>query len=659
MADKTEIIYDLIFNTQAASQDIQSLNAQLKTIQDNMTKIGGASQRAGAAVVKTGRAFRGAGQSIQNASFQVADFATQVSGGVDASRALAQQLPQLLGGMGALGAGIGAAVAIILPLGQALAKTRDYAQELQDGVEKLDTAQKISSATIVSLTEDYGRYAGAVRTAAQAQTELARLQIESTLTDQAKAVSDLDQLYVGTAGAFGELVNQLKNADFGRSAIVQLFQPLDEASNKVNFLKDKFSLTDGAAKGLMGPFMDFQNAVRNLNTDGAALALQQFSAWINQNKSDAASALPILDAMTKQFEALSKVRPVSATQASSSGMSFTPNNGANGYSNYKGDAIVAQQLAAIEQRVADAKRAVAEAAARAAAAQRAQTADYERFVNTIDRGVTPLQRTQELLRQAEENFAQFQSRMSPEQIATYTAYISDLNTKISDLTFKDRWEQMSQGISSATSQMTPLADAIKNVGDTIQSSFTQGLTDAFMAFIDGTKSAQDAFKEFAVSFIKEITAMIIKSLILYVIQTALGAATGSTAFGALMQQFGGVYAKGGVFRGGREVKAFATGGVVNTPTYFPMAGGKTGLMGEAGPEAIVPLTRRNGKLGVGSAPVNVVVNNNSDSAVRVRQERDRMIIDVTLEAVASDLARGGGRISNSLQQGYGLRRAGR
>jgi phage-related minor tail protein len=46
---------------------------------------------------------------------------------------------------------------------------------------------------------------------------------------------------------------------------------------------------------------------------------------------------------------------------------------------------------------------------------------------------------------------------------------------------------------------------------------------------------------------------------------------------------------------------FADGGVVRAPSYFPMAGG-TGLMGEAGPEAILPLKRgADGALGVASA----------------------------------------------------------
>ena len=65
--------------------------------------------------------------------------------------------------------------------------------------------------------------------------------------------------------------------------------------------------------------------------------------------------------------------------------------------------------------------------------------------------------------------------------------------------------------------------------------------------------------------------------------------------------------------GGGTVTAFADGGVVAAPTYFS-SGGSTGLMGERGAEAIMPLARGpDGKLGVaasgqGQRPVSVVVN---------------------------------------------------
>lgn len=70
------------------------------------------------------------------------------------------------------------------------------------------------------------------------------------------------------------------------------------------------------------------------------------------------------------------------------------------------------------------------------------------------------------------------------------------------------------------------------------------------------------------------------------------------ALGSLGSAFG--FARGGAFEAG--LQRFAAGGVVNSPTLFRFAQGgsfRAGLMGEAGPEAILPLTRgAGGKLGV-------------------------------------------------------------
>ncbi len=114
-------------------------------------------------------------------------------------------------------------------------------------------------------------------------------------------------------------------------------------------------------------------------------------------------------------------------------------------------------------------------------------------------------------------------------------------------------------------------------------------------------------------------------------------------------------ALGNVFDQGRMVKAFAAGGsftnsIVNAPTFFPMAAGGVGLMGEAGPEAIMPLTRGpGGELGVraqggaGSA-VYVVINNYSGEDVQTNEKEDRngeRTIEVTIGGVVKgQMARG-------------------
>ncbi|MEO0343569.1 MAG: phage tail tape measure protein [Pseudomonadota bacterium] len=85
------------------------------------------------------------------------------------------------------------------------------------------------------------------------------------------------------------------------------------------------------------------------------------------------------------------------------------------------------------------------------------------------------------------------------------------------------------------------------------------------------------------------------------------------------------FAKGGVISNG-QVTPFAKGGVVSTPTTFPMASG-TGLMGEAGPEAIMPLARgADGRLGVrgGGNPVQVVMNISTPDASSFQKSRSQV-----------------------------------
>ena len=71
-------------------------------------------------------------------------------------------------------------------------------------------------------------------------------------------------------------------------------------------------------------------------------------------------------------------------------------------------------------------------------------------------------------------------------------------------------------------------------------------------------------------------------------------------------------ANGNAFGAG-GVKMFAKGGVVDSPTAFRYSGG-LGVMGEAGPEAIMPLKRNSqGKLGVqvsGGGEKPVIINQN-------------------------------------------------
>jgi lambda family phage tail tape measure protein len=120
---------------------------------------------------------------------------------------------------------------------------------------------------------------------------------------------------------------------------------------------------------------------------------------------------------------------------------------------------------------------------------------------------------------------------------------------------------------------------------------------------------------------------------------------------------GGLYANGGVFAHGTAIP-FAQGGVVDRPTLFPMAHG-TGLMGEAGPEAVLPLRRlSSGRLGVeaaGGPQVTVNVINNAGAKVTTEEQRDpsgnlslNVIIDAVEVAMAQRATRPGSTLNRAL-----------
>ncbi len=138
----------------------------------------------------------------------------------------------------------------------------------------------------------------------------------------------------------------------------------------------------------------------------------------------------------------------------------------------------------------------------------------------------------------------------------------------------------------------------------LSTSIGGGLRRAFDGLVFDGMKLSDALRGVAQSMISGVYNVAMRP-----VQGALGdfVANGlNSALGGMLP-----FAQGGAFSQGR-VMPFAKGGVVTAPTQFPMRGA-TGLMGEAGPEAIMPLTRgADGRLGVqaagGGRPVTVVMN---------------------------------------------------
>lgn len=184
-----------------------------------------------------GDSMRRAAPYIQQASFQVQDFAVQVAAGTDVSRAFAQQAPALLGAiapmgsrLAAIGALIGVIVAVGVPLIAMLMDTGEEAQTLEDRLEGLERALRDyqSSArdtqlSTAELTERYGSATGAARAFLAAQLEINRV----------RAYEGLRSTLAEIAGGFGGLNSNVHDAHLG----------IDELSVTIDTLQEKLQLT--------------------------------------------------------------------------------------------------------------------------------------------------------------------------------------------------------------------------------------------------------------------------------------------------------------------------------------------------------------------------------------------------------------------------------
>ena len=162
-------------------------------------------------------------------------------------------------------------------------------------------------------------------------------------------------------------------------------------------------------------------------------------------------------------------------------------------------------------------------------------------------------------------------------------------------------------IKDASSPLKAFKRTVNDIGKDIEQTFVnafQGMEDALVKFVETGKLN---FSDLARSIISDLTRMLVRAAVTRPLFNFLfpGLADGGVVNkGEIVESANGnVFAK-------NKIVPYAMGGIVNRPTIFPMQNG-LGLMGEAGPEAVMPLKRgANGKLGVQSTGGlgNIVVN---------------------------------------------------
>lgn len=166
----------------------------------------------------------------------------------------------------------------------------------------------------------------------------------------------------------------------------------------------------------------------------------------------------------------------------------------------------------------------------------------------------------------------------------------------------------------------------------LSTSIGRGLRRAFDGLIFDGMKLSDALRDVARSMGESVYAAAMKP-----VQNAIGGTIASGMTSLLSGLF--PFAQGGAFTQGR-VMPFARGGVISSPTSFAMRGGR-GLMGEAGPEAIMPLARgADGRLGVqaagGGRAVSVVMNISTPDAAGFARSQSQIAAQLSRALARGD-----------------------
>jgi lambda family phage tail tape measure protein len=265
--------------------------------------------------------------------------------------------------------------------------------------------------------------------------------------------------------------------------------------------------------------------------------------------------------------------------------------------------------------------------------------------------------------------------MSEEEFSRKSQALADANKAATDQirqNYADVEKAQGDWTKGATSAWANYLDSASNIAGQTKTLFGNAFSSMEDAVVNFAMTGKLSFAEFTKSILADMARIATRQASSALLSSLVGAATSyftgggggnglaagsagatSSNLGASSAGYSSNYfpqALGGAWSSG--VQMFANGGaftnsIVSAPTAFGMAGGRAGVMGEAGPEAIMPLTRTSsGKLGVLaagggsgtaisiSAPVTVVTEDRSSEGMQIDQQALSKNLQTQMRAVA-------------------------
>lgn len=601
-----------VLSVKQHTQAIDQLNAEYQAFQAGSTS---ALNRFNSGLSRTNRSLSHTSVITQQAGYQVGDFIVQVQSGTNAFVAFGQQATQVAGTLTLLGGkwiAIGSALGVAIPLVTAMAaawmrtntetrKTSDILSDLSGNLDTYISKVRESSEVNTNLIEKYG---SVNRELIELEENLQRVTLRRIVLDAEAAALSLANFSIGLRGTSASLDKLFNLSDMGNllnslEVMTDLFKELENSQGPqqtyetLNKIEKAIVSATGGVENMNSSQLDFYEEV--LKTKSEYERLLRVTGLVPSKISEA----------TREAKGLGSILGGISISGLLEQMDIL--NSKLGSSIFNATTLLSKLGSAWTAAVALAKQkdSASKVSTDNLAAQYAQygagRAAFDRAAAEI-RYASPKVVSTSSSGGGSGGGSKGGSSKIQEDYLKKLQEEADQKLKLVGLSEEEQryqeiiYELKKKGLPVEEDRIKAILDtekALKKAKEAeaareqLMNSVTNNVESALMSLVEGTSSVEDAFK----SMLRNILLEIYNQKVAKPLADSIGGFIGSI--------FG--FSKGGVFSGGSQVQAFAEGGVVSSPTNFPMAGNKVGLMGEAGPEAIMPLKRgSNGKLGVQS-----------------------------------------------------------
>lgn len=607
----------------ARGADIDKLQTNLRELETTERRLQGVLQ-------STTNEVRTSGFAVGNLAAQFQDVAVTAQMGMDPIMIALQQGTQISAALGQAGAGgalktlgaalmsvisplslvtigITAAAAIAIQFATSLFSSSEEVKTLDDRIGDFDSTLSDLNGNIIknessidSLRDKYGEVTGDIKGYISTLQELNRLelkkQFEGIASETVEAFEDEISTFftnVDFSAGFGRFLDPAEKMGELLKVSKQEAQPLAEALFRLDRAKT-FENQLPALKEVYGILsqLDLSGQSENIQglTKSIAELLLRSAEMSNAIKKSTGSKEVISDAQKQYDDLIVKVQD-----------SIKENN------------LLAGQLERTDKAIGDSAY---------------QTAMFKREIELVTAAKKANIPVTEELAKIFKRFAKDEA-----ESAKRVAEAQEKLDKPVKLSF---FESVEKG---AEDWVKKYENSSQMVRDSIVGAFDSA-ADSITEFV---MKGETDIKRFAMSVIAEFTKIAVKQAVIAPIAGAMFPGAGGAGAGTTAS------ARGNVIQGG-HVQAFAKGGVFDSPITFPMAGGRTGLMAEAGPEAIMPLGRDGqGRLGVranGDSGVNInfqLINQSSQPLQKQSQEAfyDSDLKSIIIRTVVTDYTEGG------------------